>query len=274
MTSIKYYLDRTDELLVEVMRRRKDLTAYKPEDYELDTVLRKMLGAKPRPEGRMPYEGLISPAPKEPIGKSELLKHTHGRHYVTCYWKGGKRDSAGFRVYWMQLRDPNGKLIDEIDCRSGTRSANQKSRVHPKNDWAGSGNPLPEAIYDIGRLIYTGYNEPGVGYIKVPLEYAKVCRGINNRGELLVHADERYPGSMGCMCPYKHQDNNNDGLYDIKTFAKWHKDYRLEGCKFFCWHNTGYLRDEFEITLEDLQGKSQGFQRWASCLSSTSKAAI
>lgn len=198
----------------------------------------------------------------EPVQVSKLhpkvQKMIVQKPYFVYYWKNKKRDSRGMKVYELELRDVDGSVIDRVEAKSGSPRSNQKANFpYPTKDYAGSGNALPEGIYDIGDIRSGSWNEPGVGKVKIPIEYCASMRGVNNRGEFLFHVDEnesRFPGSAGCIVTYKVQgnpDTNNDGLLDMQTIAKWHKKYNLTGCALFCFHDNGYMKNKFGLTLKD-----------------------
>lgn len=179
--------------------------------------------------------------------------------YFACYWKYGKKDSRGMKVYELELRDTDGSILERVEVKSGSPRSNSKlSFPYPTKDYAGSGNALPEGIYDIGDVINLGsWVEPGVGTLKIPIEYCSSMRGVNNRGEFLFHTDQnesRYPGSMGCLVTYKSQgnpDTNNSGKDDMLDIVDWHRKYNLAGCALFMDHNLGYLKNKFGLTLKD-----------------------
>lgn len=130
-----------------------------------------------------------------------LFDYTKGKPYLlhtnTC-----KRDQWGFRTFLLQLVN-QGKAVDALHCISGSPAAQRRELVHPKDDFAGSGNPIPEGIYRIADIIRMTVPEQGVGYSKIPL-FILPKFDVNKRSELLIHQDFNYKtskGTMGCIAP-------------------------------------------------------------------------
>lgn len=148
----------------------------------------------------------------------------------------GKKDEFNYKIMKLSLRN-NGKIVDEISCISGTRTAQTRDFVHPANDFAGSGNPIPEGIYKIEKLIKQEFDEKGIGYEKVPLYILENFR-CNNRSGFLFHDDVNRVlarGSLGCVVFY----NDNDFNRVKKWLAAQAKPTQL----IVDW-NTGFLAEK------------------------------
>lgn len=119
----------------------------------------------------------------------------------------GKKDSFGFKVFTLELRN-NGKVVDKVSCLSGSPAAQARDFVHPSKDFAGSGNPIPEGVYKIAPMITQNWNEPGIGFKKIPLDVLGNY-DVNNRSEFLFHDDVNRVyarGSLGCVVFYSQKD--------------------------------------------------------------------
>lgn len=133
-------------------------------------------------------------------------KYTGTSPYLLMTWSG-KYDTSGYRIFVLQFVN-NTKVIDQLHVISGCPSAQKRPLLHPKDDYSGSGNSCPEGIYKIGQIIRMKQPEPGVGYVKIPIDVLPEFR-VNNRSELLFHDDfnRTYStGSMGCIVTYNSKD--------------------------------------------------------------------
>ena len=135
-----------------------------------------------------------------------LIDYTKDKPYL-LHTPTGKRDQWGFRSFLLQLVN-HSIAVDALHVISGSPAAQRRELVHPKDDFAGSGNPIPEGIYRIGDLIRMTVPERGVGYTKIPIDVLSEFR-VNNRGEFLFHDDENRAyakGSLGCIVTYTIKD--------------------------------------------------------------------
>jgi N-acetylmuramoyl-L-alanine amidase len=108
-------------------------------------------------------------------------------------------DSFGFKMMQLQWRN-NGKVVDAKPVMSGSGYAQRQKFIFPTADWSGSGNPIPEGVYNFGR-VERGNFGPGLGNIWVDLIVQKAFHA-NNRSAFGLHDDENRAtsrGSAGCV---------------------------------------------------------------------------
>lgn len=159
--------------------------------------------------GRETAEKLIETKPSEVT----LPKYKNqGVLLVLTYLN--KLDQFGFKQLLLRFVN-NGKTIDQLSVVSGGKAQQSEAFVNPKNDFSGSGRPIPEGVYTIGKLIKMSAAEAGVGYNKIPLDVIPDFK-LNNRTEILFHDDynrQEARGSLGCVVTY------ND--VDMQRIIKW-----------------------------------------------------
>jgi predicted chitinase len=155
------------------------------------------------PEERLTAEALYRNNSEPLLPKGEI--------YVYCKWSGAW-DEFGNKVFGMYLIN-DGQVIDKIACTSGQDYA--QDVVWPLDDKSGSMRPLPEGVYDFGKLDDLGY-DPGSSDGFGQWVYPLIPRAAIKRSKLLIHADRNRrtsPGSAGCLCPYS--------LDTMFRFVKW-----------------------------------------------------
>lgn len=150
------------------------------------------------------------------------------------------RYQNGFRVFDLALYNSEGKKADAIPVLSGSALRQYSRFIHPSKDYAGSGNPLPEGIYDLGSLedsISSGKESWGEGigryWISVDSRF-----NVNNRSSFGIHDDdnrEYSPGSAGCICPFASKQ--------MGTILKWIKQ-QARPSFLICNLNTGFLSEK------------------------------
>jgi len=143
---------------------------------------------------------------KSESGSSILEKYTKGKPYLIHTFTG-RYDQHDFKIFLLQLVN-DGKVIDQLHVISGSPKAQKNKLLDPKADYSGSGNPIPEGIYKVGKVIRMSAPERGVGYVKVPLDVLPEFR-VNNRSEFLCHPDFNRQiaiGSLGCIVTYSEKD--------------------------------------------------------------------
>lgn len=138
---------------------------------------------------------------------NKLDKYIKDKSYLLCTF-AGTHDNYGFKIFLLQLFNKERKCVDYLNVISGTPSAQNRPLISPEKDFAGSGNPIPEGIYKIGKVIKMSQPEKGVGYVKIPVDVLGEFK-VNNRSELLLHSDYNRTtsmGSMGCIVTYLEKD--------------------------------------------------------------------
>ncbi len=158
----------------------------------------------------------LSPSPQPGPGKNPYLKLT----------KTNGQYSFGCKILRLEYFK-DGKSQGHLDACSGLPTHQFFNTGSDSN--AGSLEPLPEGKWSIGNIIfidgkdvYDGDIEPGVGPVKIPLEYERP--NTTSRTEILFHVDvnrSSYPGTAGCVG----LDNNND----MKTLVGWLRDTNPRG---------------------------------------------
>lgn len=171
-------------------------------------------------EAENPKQSVTTALP-EPVTPKEIKpalgntkNYVTGRSHCTLT-PLGSRDSKGFKQLSLKLFNSEGKVVDSMVVISGSPAAQRRNFIHPSQDYAGSGNPIPEGVYKIGRIIRMGALEKGVGYVKIPLDVTKEF-DLNNRSEFLFHNDENRQvalGSLGCIVTYT--------LANMQKIVKW-----------------------------------------------------
>lgn len=143
-----------------------------------------------------------------------IEKYTKGGSYLYCTFTG-KYDKYGFKIFLLQFVNSQHTVVDQLEVVSGSPAAQKRPLLHPKDDRAGSGNPCPEGIYQIGKVIEMKVPEAGVGYFKIPLEVLSDF-DVNDRCEILLHEDFNAAiarGTMGCYGTYN--------LLGMKRIVSW-----------------------------------------------------
>lgn len=165
------------------------------------------------------------------------VKQESAQTYIYAKWSG-KYDQYQNKIFGMYLTD-GVNALDKLPCTSGQSYA--QDVVHPLDDYSGSMRPLPEGIYNIGKLDDIGYDpgsSDGFGRWVFPLNpQAKIARSA-----LLVHADRNRatsPGSAGCLCPYTPEE--------MLKFVTWMSAKPRPMCLVMD-HGLGFLKQEgFEV---------------------------
>lgn len=176
-------------------------TVWSPEQTKAWELLDKEIPPDLRQRFQDAFRAKPAPKPEEPKGMV----------YIYAKWSGSY-DQYDNKIFGMYLM--NGKtVVDKLPFTSGQSYA--QDVIHPLDDWPKSMRPLPEGIYDIGKLDDIGY-DPGSGDGFGQWVYPLEPRAAIKRSALLVHADRNRatsPGSAGCACPYTPED--------MQKFVKW-----------------------------------------------------
>lgn len=138
---------------------------------------------------------------------SGISSYTTGRSHLTLTPLGTK-DNKGFKQFALKLFNDKSLAVDSLVVISGSPVAQGRSFVHPAKDYAGSGNPICEGVYQIGKVIKMSSPEKGVGYTKIPINIVSAF-DLNNRSEFLFHDDYNRSvavGSLGCIVTYSSKD--------------------------------------------------------------------
>lgn len=158
-------------------------------------------------ESSKPASASVPVKPPVNPNSGAIAKYTSNKTHCTLVPIGIK-DRNGFKQFLLELRNAFGKTVDSLTVISGSAIAQRRQLIHPSKDYAGSGNPIPEGIYQIGEVIKMASPEKGVGYVKIPLDIVPEF-DLNNRSEFLFHDDfnrQFAVGSLGCIATYNAAD--------------------------------------------------------------------
>lgn len=126
--------------------------------------------------------------------------------YLKLTWPGDYR--SGFKCLQLDLMNKN-QRVDRVTALSGFANVQYENFIQPKFDESGSGRPIPEGIYRIGRPEYNPESwGSGLGYWWSDLIALPEFR-LNNRGAFGIHDDfnRAYAkGSAGCVVTYTSED--------------------------------------------------------------------
>lgn len=177
------------------------------------TMLKDDNATNPPQSKKVVMEKPISSTPIKPV-VGNAHGYTVGRSHMTLT-PLGTRDSKGFKQLALRLYNSEGKAVDSLIVISGSPSAQRRHFIHPSQDYAGSGNPIPEGVYKVGKVIKMTAPEKGVGYTKIPFDIVQEF-DLNNRSEFLAHDDQNRQvalGSLGCVVTYN--------LAGMKKIVNW-----------------------------------------------------
>lgn len=155
------------------------------------------------------------------------------------YMRFADKYHDGFRVFDLGLYNQLGIKVDGISVLSGSSNRQYSELIHPSKDYAGSGNPLPEGVYDLGE-VEDARNEgkdsfgEGIGRYWIRLNQRF---HVNDRDAFGVHDDENReysPGSAGCVCPF--------ASIKMQTILSWMRQ-KARPRYLICDLGTGFLSD-------------------------------